>query len=88
MNIEESLPSDSDKSGDFDISGDFDKSRDFVTCSFIAEGILNGNQDLDDQVVFTSVKNINQRLISGNVLLWHQFFSLHETYDSVHHFFN
>ena len=62
MNIEESLPSDFCKSGDFDKSrdfvrsGDFDKSRDFVTCSLIAEGILNGNQDLD-QVVFTSVKS-------------------------------
>ena len=48
----------------------------------IAEGILNGNQDLD-QVVFTSVKsrifNIIQRFISGNVLLWPQFFSLEET---------
>ena len=49
---------DFDKSRDFDKSGDFDKSRDFVTCSLIAEGILNGNQDLD-QVVFTSV-NKNQ----------------------------
>ena len=77
MNIEESLPSDSDKSGDFDISGDFDKSRDFVTCSFIAEGILNGNQDLDDQVVFTSVKkyiqyksevDIRQRFALASVL--------------------
>jgi hypothetical protein len=49
---------DFDKSRDFVRSGDFDKSRDFVTCSLIAEGILNGNQDLD-QVVFTSV-NKNQ----------------------------
>jgi hypothetical protein len=88
LNIEESLPSDFCKSGDFDKSrdffrsGDFDKSRDFVTCSLIAEGILNGNQDLD-QVVFTSVKsrifNIIQRFISGNVLLCPQFFSLEET---------